>query len=1061
MAGSGDSINTGPGGFDVDGQEYTYDTGLTEADGGSQGPRKKVIDVSAGYLDANGAPKDLTKKTKTTLSQYLSKQTSGQGTNGAPANEYPIDQTYAEESITTKTGKPALQSPANAPPLNASAFAPNEKNLSSVGKNYPTISPKLQKGKSDQTNTDGNDLLAGIPGDVDYTADAGKLTGTGATFAKPVSGHADTSGLVKPYISAVLSSNRFVDASSAFNVSGVSDNGFNPGLTQQSKMGVYDKNAPSLTPGRMAVIGPLLTMRAGKELGAASPGANPNSGGTQAAALLPGFGQLGATKIDAKLLEAADVLASLTTDELDSAFVLSIGDKSWGQLNNTDDPFSGTDALGMLLLSTVLVAGVELLLDGLSVLFGLITPQLKTPVRDKQGRYSMGEYFPGTKQAGKANAGGIGGALSSLTSLNFGALLGVQPTNYPFQKAMTTGMNAFFGIPDSSSGGGIGLNQLVGALTSSTDSPGFNSVVARAIIRSSLTIVDQLKKIGGNVMNAITQVLSLIDTIRSSKLIAACNVFATLGDSILSSPKDFIDPDTTNVKTSQMDSNPDEAPGAEVSKNRLRGTLKLAWAGNRAGANLLLPASIAANSLVVKKLGQPDPFMGVGQDSYSKVTLSVTQKDDYGRIKPEDALAFEDQLAASYVPFYFHDVRTNEMVSFHAFLASLTDDYTAAYNKEEGFGRVEPVKIYKGTERKIQMSFYIIATSLLDLDEMYVKINKLTTLMYPQYTQGITLGNKDKQYSFTQPFSQLVGASPLIRLRLGDLLRSNYSVFNLGRLFGMGNPNFMIDGQSLQNDSTLDTPTVEGLAKSLRDAQANPNSETYYPIRGSYPYIPDPGSLAGGLGLPVPLPKIPGFGGDDGPKFAPKFDCDAGIFKVKAKSLHPDNPQLMICEVAFRDDDVFVKQYKDRLKAWDKMYNNDDSPMTKVIGGTYVFPAYSLYPTDLTKTNLSQQLSALNSVTQGNSTYTDALTKFLSPDNNAVVKSFADTAGKGLAGNIESMSFDWFDKVTWEVQQNFTAPKMCKVSLTFSPLHDISPGIDHLGFNRGAVYPVGSMGPSS
>jgi hypothetical protein len=33
---------------------------------------------------------------------------------------------------------------------------------------------------------------------------------------------------------------------------------------------------------------------------------------------------------------------------------------------------------------------------------------------------------------------------------------------------------------------------------------------------------------------------------------------------------------------------------------------------------------------------------------------------------------------------------------------------------------------------------------------------------------------------------------------------------------------------------------------------------------------------------------------------------------------------------------------------------------------------------------------------------------------------------------------------------------MCKVTLAFTPIHDIAPGLDHLGFNRAPVYPVGT-----
>ena len=71
---------------------------------------------------------------------------------------------------------------------------------------------------------------------------------------------------------------------------------------------------------------------------------------------------------------------------------------------------------------------------------------------------------------------------------------------------------------------------------------------------------------------------------------------------------------------------------------------------------------------------------------------------------------------------------------------------------------------------------------------MWYKINKLTTLAYPQWSQGTKVSNDGKNV-FIQPFSQVIGASPLVRLRIGDLIKSNYSRFNLARIFGIGDPN--------------------------------------------------------------------------------------------------------------------------------------------------------------------------------------------------------------------------------------------------------------------------------
>ena len=147
----------------------------------------------------------------------------------------------------------------------------------------------------------------------------------------------------------------------------------------------------------------------------------------------------------------------------------------------------------------------------------------------------------------------------------------------------------------------------------------------------------------------------------------------------------------------------------------------------------------------------------------------------------------EDLLEAEYVPFYFHDIRTGEIIAFNAFITSLQDNFSPTNTPISGYGRADPIYQYKNTTRTISFSFYIVATNPEDFDEMWWKINKLTTLMYPQYSAGtqVTAPGLAGDNPFTAPFSQVIAASPMIRLRLGDLFRSNYSKFGLARIFGL------------------------------------------------------------------------------------------------------------------------------------------------------------------------------------------------------------------------------------------------------------------------------------
>jgi hypothetical protein len=86
---------------------------------------------------------------------------------------------------------------------------------------------------------------------------------------------------------------------------------------------------------------------------------------------------------------------------------------------------------------------------------------------------------------------------------------------------------------------------------------------------------------------------------------------------------------------------------------------------------------------------------------------------------------------------------------------------------------------------------------------------------------------------------------------------------------------------------------------------------------------------------------------------------------------------------------------------------------------------------------------------------------FYNPANNAVVKSFESTAGMGLASVVKQLQFTWMSQdIMWGVGEDGPgnrAPRSCKVQMSFEPIHDIAPGLDHEGFNRAPIYPVGSM----
>lgn len=1053
--------NTGTPGFDIDGKTYEFDTADPSA------PGIAPITTDHGDVKVDHSTKDFSKPTKTTLAQYLSDLTTGkQGHAKGTSNSYPIDppaNPVTEFDVSDDKGNPATLNDTG----NSAHFAARG---ASTGTS--TLSSDLQpRAFSPPTTPGATTVMPDLTTDPSKSLQGfvkGKQTTPGINGNQLLSsvGRNNLPAPIKTYTSAVMKANRFTDASAAAAlISGLGNDGKPIGYDGT----LHHPRYGDVTMNRLAQVGSALSLRASQELNAASPQNNPTGPTSELSALLPSPNQLGLTQVNAIVLEAADVLKTLTQEEVPSGDFLSIGDVSWGALNNVDDPFSGIDAIGMIALAAAMSAAVVLLFEGLGFLLNAVQTGGTGPGRNSSGRYVLGRF----SVMPHADPNSVPPNFPP----NVAQLLGIRPTNYPLGQALQAGTAAFFGIDTSTIS-----SALASGITSAASSPGFNVVVARTIVRSSIVIEQAFKKLGSspNPVVGITNTLDIVAALRTSKLIAAINVFATLGDVALTTPAN-LDPALDAIaeeplKQSYIDAYPNEGPATTVQKNRLFNSIKLAWSSNRAPAMYLVPDSVASMQVLATDLhGFPGPVATT--NDLSRTDITIQSKSDQAqngpRLSTDQVTEMENKLDAEYVPFYFHDLRTNEIISFHAFLNSLTEDFTPQWENVDGFGRVDPIKIYKHTGRRISLSFYVAATSEEDFNDMWIKINKLITLVYPQYTQGRTLTN-GSDTTFVQPFSQMIGASPLIRMRLGDMFRSNYSRFAMARLFGA-------------TDGTMQLPDNTGSTQNILFDGATNNLDRFNVAKSNLPNQIDANNrftvdssgwklAPNGFALPNPLQGAgaPGLAGTTNVQ-AQDFNVrgsDLQFFEFEVTAVGPIGSGISVCLPHLLTADQIVDRFgvssvtAGQINlALNNRYNNAADIKHCILGGgtnpggSYMIPSARLTATRKTLEDLFHQLVfAFSDTTIDN---IDVLNDFLSPEKNALIKSFESTAGKGLAGVLDSLNFDWHDRVPWEDKIGSKAPKMCKVTIAFSVIHDISPGIDWMGYNRAPVYPVGlGMSPS-
>jgi hypothetical protein len=466
----------------------------------------------------------------------------------------------------------------------------------------------------------------------------------------------------------------------------------------------------------------------------------------------------------------------------------------------------------------------------------------------------------------------------------------------------------------------------------------------------------------------------------------------------------------------------------------------------------------------------------------------------------------------------------------------------------------------------------IVSTSKEDFDEMWFKINKLTTLAYPQWSKGSSM--KDSQgRNFTQPFSQVIAGSPIVRVRIGDVIKSNYSKFNLARLFGLGDEgvNFKPAPPKVAGGVTV----VVNNATRILDTISEAALATFYALYGSPLAKGYFGSFADGLGAAVDgsvssiLSKflVNGYANplavsaiinqltdpdvDDVDTSIDTLSVTStgnalngtlanslknGYTRLSFQKLKPSSSRgylidgdIVHTEKAY--DIIVLDKKKDRKGNVSQLDTDSAFNQNSVVGSkkpynfsetrtkykvrivdlgspigrnglfnkeleiyhTDIIPNYggifNLLATPLLSAvdfaQAGQSLAKLAAIEAGTvlglgdddvvnmlnlgerllphaSSFMNGSKQGGSPGdkeketNNIIVKSFENNMGRGLAGTLSGFTFDWLE-FPWELEYNSRAPIGVKVSLTLDVIHDITPGLDHAGYNRAPLYNVGDI----
>ena len=424
------------------------------------------------------------------------------------------------------------------------------------------------------------------------------------------------------------------------------------------------------------------------------------------------------------------------------------------------------------------------------------------------------------------------------------------------------------------------------------------------------------------------------------------------------------------------------------------------------------------------------------------------------RLSPEIVKLVEDHLDNEYMPFYFHDLRTNEILAFHAFIDTITDNFTPNYSESIGYGRIDAVQHYIKTTRSINTTFALVSYNQDDHDLMWYQINKLVSMCYPQWSKGIKRSEKDRT---AFPFTQMPTASPLIRLRIGDVITSNYSKENLARLHVHGGK---IGRQKVsKKEKAENTSSIE--SGSRRESQVNTPKKiepafflNVNPLDYAYPKLENQ-NLKNSLGQSKRENKNKSFHKSSISKSAydALSESDKEMIVVPSKNKKASLKNLtkrpivdnFLIRIIVRDSKE-IEEAEGKKPTSDKKYliaYAVDESGKKVSDKFYI----------KSKKALDATLDEYRNVA-GSSVVDARRGKTI---NNPFTAAYESSRGQGLAGFITNLDIN-YNESTWQTEiKGSRAPMMVKITISFAPVHDIPPGLDHLGEMRAPVYNVGSI----
>ena len=125
----------------------------------------------------------------------------------------------------------------------------------------------------------------------------------------------------------------------------------------------------------------------------------------------------------------------------------------------------------------------------------------------------------------------------------------------------------------------------------------------------------------------------------------------------------------------------------------------------------------------------------------------------------------------NYTSLSFYFMHTDSSIFFPAFITEFSDNYQSNWNSEQVYGRMDPIPIFKNTQRSISLGFKIIADTMETSSAVTDDLNHLIQNLYPKYVSNDNI--------------KLLNSAPIARVKFGNLITNTQSGYGSASSAGL------------------------------------------------------------------------------------------------------------------------------------------------------------------------------------------------------------------------------------------------------------------------------------